>query len=101
MVDLLEQVKTFVRPELLILVPVMYFVGMGLKKWRRFKDNDIPVVLGLVGAALAAMWVVPMSDVATWQSGVLAAFTAITQGVLCAGLSVFINQLWKQSKKEE
>lgn len=101
MVDFLESLKEFIRPELLVLVPVMYFVGLGLKKWQRFKDNDIPVVLGVISAVLAAMYVVPTSEIGTWQQAVLTAFTAITQGVLCAGISVYINQLWKQSKKEE
>lgn len=101
MAEFLEALREFVRPELLVLVPVMYFIGLGLKKWQRFKDNDIPVVLGLASAALAAMWVVPTSDIGTWQQVVLTVFTAITQGVLCAGISVYINQVWKQGKKEE
>jgi hypothetical protein len=59
MLEFLEALKDFVRPELLVLAPVIYFVGLGLKKWQRFKDNDIPALLGLISALLAAMWVVP------------------------------------------
>ena len=30
--ELLEEIKNFIRPELLVLVPVLYLIGMGLKK---------------------------------------------------------------------
>ena len=30
--EFMEQLKNFIRPELLVLVPVLYFIGMGLKK---------------------------------------------------------------------
>ena len=39
------------------------------------------------------------SPISGWQSGMAALFTAITQGVLCAGGSVYVHQLLKQSKE--
>lgn len=35
-------------------------------------------------------------EVYTWQSVLLGLFTAIVQGVLCAGASVYVNQMVKQ-----
>ena len=35
------------------------------------------------------------------QDIALAVFTALTQGVLVAGLSTYVNQIFKQSGKEE
>lgn len=91
----------YINAELLILVPVLYFVGMGLKKAVWFKDTMIPVVLGGCGVVLSLLWVLATSTIVGWQDGVLAAFTAIVQGVLCAGASVYVNQIAKQATKEE
>lgn len=91
----------YINAELLILVPVLYFVGMGLKKAQWFKDTLIPIVLGIGGVALSLLWVLATSSISGWQDGALAAFTAIVQGILCAGASVYINQIAKQSQKDE
>ena len=40
-------VMNFIKPELLILVPVLYTVGLGIKK-SKVSDNYIPLILGIV-----------------------------------------------------
>lgn len=90
----------YINAELLILVPVLYFVGMGLKKAAWFKDTMIPAILGCCGVVLSLLWVLATSTLVGWQDGVLAAFTAIVQGILCAGASVYINQVVKQATKD-
>ena len=97
--DIIEMLKEFIRPELLVLIPVLYFIGMGLKSAEAFADKHIPLALGGVGVALAALWVVATSTITGLQDGALAVFTAIVQGVLVAGASVYIDQLIKQAKK--
>lgn len=97
--DIIEMLKEFIRPELLVLIPVLYFIGMALKNAQAFADKHIPLALGAVGVALAALWVVATSTIASPQDGALAVFTAIVQGVLVAGASVYIDQLIKQSQK--
>ncbi|MGL6217138.1 MAG: phage holin family protein, partial [Lacrimispora sphenoides] len=42
-----------------------------------------------------------MSEVYTIQQIATAAFTAITQGILVAGLSTYVDQLMKQYGKKE
>ena len=95
----METILNAINPELLILVPVLYFVGMGLKKANWFSDALIPVALGGCGVALSLLWVLSTSSFASWQDILLAAFTATVQGILCAGCSVYANQLWKQAQK--
>lgn len=90
----------YINAELLILVPVLYCVGAGLKKAKWFKDALIPVALGCIGIVLSLLWVLATSTLVGWQDGVLAAFTAIVQGILCAGASVYINQIAKQATKD-
>ena len=89
----------YLKPELLILVPVLYLIGMGLKKAAWFKDSLIPVLLGACGVVLAAVWVFATADVSGGKAIATAAFTAVTQGVLCAGASVYANQIVKQAQK--
>ena len=88
----------YIKPELLVLVPVLYIIGMGLKKSTYFSDNAIPLILGACGVLLAVVYVTATSEFASWQNGLMAVFTALTQGMLCAGASVYVNQLIKQAK---
>lgn len=90
--------KEFIKPELLILIPVLYVVGMGLKK-SKLSDKLIPVVLGVTSIILSAAWVIATSDISTTKDVAYAIFVSVTQGVLSAGASVYINQLYIQSKK--
>lgn len=97
MYDLL---KEFIKPELLILVPVLYLFGLALKK-SELRDKYIPWLLGAVAVLLSLVLVFATSALSGWQSVLLAAFSGVTQGVLCAGASVYVNQLVKQAGKDE
>lgn len=88
----------YIRAELLILIPVLYLIGMGLKK-SRLPDRWIPVVLGVSSVVLSAVWILSVTHISTVQSFFAALFTAVTQGVLLAGASVYANQLYKQFRK--
>lgn len=90
----------YIKTELLILIPVLYFIGIGLKK-SKFPDKWIPLTLGAISIALTAIWVIATSDISGLQEAASSAFTAATQGVLLAGASVYANQLYIQAKKED
>lgn len=92
--------QDYIKTELLILVPVLYFVGIGLKK-SRLPDRWIPVVLGITAVVLSAVWVMATVDISGIREMASAFFTAVTQGVLVAGASVYVNQLYVQAHKEE
>lgn len=91
----------YVKPELLVLTVVLYFIGMALKHSQIIRDKYIPFLLGAAGVILAGIWVVGTSKIQDMQGVAGAVFTAIVQGILVAGLSTYVNQLIKQSKKEE
>ena len=97
----MEQITEFIRPELLVLVPVLNFIGLGIKHSEKITNNLIPLLLGLFGVALAMLWVLGGMEFTGWRTALTAAFTAIVQGVLCAGCAVYVNQLWKQAKGNE
>lgn len=95
----MEQIMNYVKPELIVVAIVLYFVGLGFKKAQYFPDKHIPAILGAGGIFLCALWVLASSPIGTYQEILMAAFTSIIQGLLVAGLSVYINQLIKQAKK--
>ena len=94
------EVMDYIKPELLVLVPVLYLIGVAVKK-SAVADKFIPWILGGVSVALSALWILATSFPATAADAALAVFTAITQGILIAGASVYVNQLVKQTGKEE
>lgn len=97
----MEIILNYVKPELVVLAVVLYFVGLALKKAQAVKDKFIPLILGLAGIALALIWVLATSELSGAQQILLAVFTSIVQGVLVAGLSTYANQIIKQASKEE
>ena len=99
--DLFNYIKEYIKPELLILVIVLYFLGVAIKNTEAIKDKYIPLVLGFVGIIFSAIYVVATSTIASYQDVLTIIFTSIVQGILVAGASVYVNQLIKQNNKEE
>ena len=97
----MEQITNYVKPELVVVAIALYFVGMALKQAQTVKDKYIPLILGGISIAICAMYVFATSSSSTPQDIVMAIFTAITQGILIAGLSTYVNQIVKQANKDE
>lgn len=97
----MEQIKNYVKPELIVVAVVLYFCGMGLKQSQAVKDKYIPAILGVGGIFLATIYVIATCPLGTMQEIAMAVFTAIVQGILVAGLSTYINQTIKQLGKNE
>lgn len=97
----MEQIMNYVKPELIVVAIVLYFIGMGLKKAEAAADKYIPLILGGVGIVLCAVWVLATGPLSTGQDIAMAVFTAIVQGILVAGLSTYVNQIIKQINKTE
>lgn len=92
--------QDYIKTDLLILIPVLYFIGIGLKK-SKLPDKWIPAALGIFAVVLSAVWVIATVEISGIQETASAIFTAVTQGVLVAGASVYVNQLYVQAKKEQ
>ena len=97
----MSTITDFVKPELLTVTVVLYFVGMWIKNSEWIKDKYIPLILGVLGISLAFVWVFATSSIVTRQDAALAVFTAVVQGILVAGLSTYVNQIFKQLNKKE
>ena len=97
----MDQIMNYVKPELIVVAVALYFIGMALKQAQSVKDKYIPLLLGGVSIVLCAIWVIATSTITNAQEAALAVFTAITQGILVAGLSTYVDQIKKQMNKEE
>ena len=98
--ELFEAFKEFIKPELLISIPVLYSIGMGIKK-SEVKDKFIPLMLSIVSIILSGLYVFATSEITGTKEIAMAIFIALTQGILTAGASVYFNQLYKQSQKKK
>ena len=97
----MEQITNYVKPELIVVAIALYFVGMALKQAQAVKDKYIPLILGGISIAICAIYVFATCACGTGQDIAMAIFTAITQGILIAGLSTYVNQIIKQTNKDE
>ncbi len=88
-------IASYIQPELLILVPVLYLVGMGIKR-SKTPDEVIPLVNGILGMMLACLYCF-----ATRNGGDVAMvlFTGIVQGILCAAAATYAYEAQKQGRK--
>ena len=98
--DVINTVKEYIEPELIILIPVLFAIGYAIRKNEKIDSRNIPLVLGLIGVILAALWVVSNMSTFTMQGVLIAVFTAIVQGILVAAVAVYANELIKQQKSK-
>lgn len=54
----MEQIMNYVKPELVVVAIVLYFIGMWLKKAETVTDKYIPIILGAAGIAICGIYVV-------------------------------------------
>ena len=92
----MEYLMEFIKPELIILVPVIYLIGISLKRTQLISDKYIPLLLGAISIILCVLHVA-----SSHSFGVEVAFASVTQGILVAGASVYCNQILKQYTKDE
>lgn len=97
----MEQIMNYVKPELVVVAIVLYFIGMWLKQSQTVADKYIPIILGVIGIVICGIYVIATCSLSGVQNVAMAIFTAIVQGILVAGLSTYVNQIIKQANKEE
>lgn len=88
----MEGLTQYILPELVIVIFVLYFVGMALKRLSFVSDNLIPFLLGIAGILICGLYTVGTMGL-SYEAG----FMAVVQGILCAGMSVYGNNLIKQA----
>lgn len=85
----------YLKPELVVLIPVLYFLGLALKKAAFVKDNYIPLILGAVSIGLVFVYILAVEG---WSMNVV--WFSLIQGVLACAGAVYFNQIYKQLIKK-
>ncbi len=90
-----EQILAFIQPEILVVVPVLIIIGMMLKKIEQVKDWTIPIALGVMGIIFAIL-------ILGFNKGFtgLVILNGVIQGILSAGMAVYVHQLKIQSTRK-
>ena len=91
--------QDYIKPGLIVLVPVLCFIGKMLKSSPKINNSKIPLLLGGIGILLCTLWVVATTPLHNVQEIAMGIFVAVTQGILVAGTSVYCHQLKKQKEK--
>lgn len=97
----MEEITKFVAPELLVLIPVLYFIGKAIMNTESVKDEYVPYINGVVGIVLSALYVVATKPIGSYQEIAMAIFVALVQGFLCAGCATYYYELKQQKRKLE
>lgn len=95
----METIMAYVRPELLVIIPILMFIGKAFKNSKLFHDEIIPFVLGVVSIVMCGLYVLAVSSIDGWQSALTCVFNIIVQGILLAGVSTWGHQCYKQATK--
>lgn len=90
----------YISPSLLVLLPILYAIGGALKK-SRFANWLIPFILGIAGITLACLWLLTVDFPSSAVELVKTMLMGVTQGVLCAAVTVYAHNLVKQYKKRD
>lgn len=97
----MEAYTQYIKPELLVLVGVLYITGNILKRSHEAPDWLIPAILGGFSVLLSLAWVVSTCQPHDGYAWLQAVFTAVVQGLLIAGQAVYLHQLGHQRKKRQ
>lgn len=92
----MTDIEEYISPELLVLIPVVYALGMWLKSSGSFKDKYIPLILAVFSILMAMIY-----EISTAGFSGEIVFTSIVQGILIASASVYANNVYKQAMKDE
>ena len=95
-----EMFEEFIMPEVIALIPVLYLIGTAIKS-SNISDKHIPWMLGAISVVLCLLFIVATSEINGWKETLMAIYSGVTQGILCAGASVYANQIVKQIGKDE
>ncbi|MCC0642102.1 MULTISPECIES: phage holin family protein [unclassified Clostridioides] len=76
---------SFIPERLLLLVVALNVLGFGFKKYKQLDNKYIPVILLVLGITFS-IWMLGFKP------------TSILQGILCWGVAIGANQVYKQLK---
>ena len=87
----------YIKPELLILIPVLNMIG-ALIKTSQIKNKHIPFLITFIAIAFCMMY----SWIEQEENSIPQfLFDNVVQGILISSMSVYNHQLFKQTRKKD
>lgn len=90
-----DQIIMLIKPEILVLVPVLIIIGVSIKKTNIIRNWAIPMTLGLIGITVSIL-------ILGFEKGFYppVILDGVLQGILSAGMAVYVHQLTIQTTKK-
>jgi len=92
----LANMMEYIRPELLILVPCMWYLGSILKKNKKLENWAIPFIILIVSTLMSISWFILNLEAAGYVMG-QAVWAGICQGAIVAMVTDYTVNLTRQS----
>ncbi|HDN2514126.1 TPA: phage holin family protein [Clostridioides difficile] len=83
----MDNLISFIPEQLLILAAALSIIGKGCKKYKQLDNKYIPIILLVLGIVFS-IWMLGFNP------------SSILQGILCWGVAIGANQVYKQLKEE-
>ncbi|SHH55617.1 phage holin family protein [Sporanaerobacter acetigenes] len=90
-----EEILQYILPEIVILIPVLIILGQAIKQIPKVKDWTIPIILAVIGIVVSIL-------ILGFENGFTGSIVlnGVLQGILCAGMAVYVHQLTIQSTRK-
>lgn len=92
--EMAEMLFNYIKPELLILVVILWYVGTKIKASKKIEDWAIPFILMAISVIFALSYVLIVSGL-----NPMAMWVGIMQGLAIAVLEGYLYQVYKQSTR--
>lgn len=93
-------VLKYMKPELLIVSLILYFIGITLIHSKLLSNRNFPKTVFYLGISISITYVILSSEIISWIGLISALIISFIQGVICGIIPVFIYILTsKQIKK--
>ena len=90
----------YVRPELIVLIAILYCIGVAIKKTESLPDCSIPFVLSGISIIICGIYIFAVADTPkNYHEILIIIFDIIVQGICTAAVAVYIHQIQKQGKE--
>ena len=99
--DIVSLLTEYIKPELLVVAVVLYFIRLGIQKTEIVKEKFIPILLGGISILISTIYVIATTQINGYQEVMMAIFTSIIQGILVAGISVYAQKIIENRKKDK
>ena len=98
----MTDLSQYLKPELLILIPVLYILSNLIKQFSCFCKAAANLTVCLIGIALACLYVLSAGQIHGLLEWMDTIFSMVTQGILAYGVSTGLQYVVeRQQKKKE